>query len=38
MYSNMLLGLVEHGRIQTTERRARVLRSEQAAQATTVHS
>jgi large subunit ribosomal protein L17 len=27
MYSNMLLGLVEHGRIQTTERRARVLRS-----------
>lgn len=27
MYCNMLLGLVEHGRIQTTERRARVLRS-----------
>jgi large subunit ribosomal protein L17 len=27
MYQNMLLGLVEHGRIQTTEKRARVVRS-----------
>jgi large subunit ribosomal protein L17 len=26
MFSNMLLGLVEHGRITTTERRARMLR------------
>jgi len=27
MYANMLLGLVEHGRIETTQFRARVLRS-----------
>jgi large subunit ribosomal protein L17 len=27
MYSNMLVGLIEHGRIKTTQRRARALRS-----------